>query len=85
MDDQRTDRESGVTHHTDAAKRSLLQTFAIVLAIVLLVIVVIYGPLLAIYAEFKLFGSTHVADFLNAIGVLDVLEFIYDSTPGIRN
>ena len=85
MDDQRTDRNGGVSHPKDAAKRSLLKCFAAVLAFVLLVIVVIYGPLLAHYAEGKLFGSTYVADFLKAIGVLDVLEFIYSNTPGIRH
>jgi len=86
MDNQRADREgSAVSDNAEPAKRSLLQRFVVVLAFVLFVVVVIYGPLVAHYAEWKLFGSSHVAEFLQAIGVLDVLEFIYDNTPGIRN
>jgi hypothetical protein len=86
MDNQRANRKgSAVSDNAEAAKRSLLQRFVVVLALPLFVVVVIYGPLVAIYAEWKLFGSSQGAEFLQAIGVLDVLEFIYDNTPGIRN
>jgi hypothetical protein len=87
MDDQRTDRESGgsVGDNAEPAKRSLLQRVTVVLAVVLFFAVVIYGPLVAHFAESRLFGSTHVLEFLRAMGVLDVLEFIYDHTPGIRH
>jgi hypothetical protein len=86
MDDQRSDRESiAVSDKAEPAKLSLLQLFVIVLAFVLFVVVVIYGPLVAHYAEWRFFGSSHIAEFLQAIGVLDVLDFIYDNTPWIGN
>jgi hypothetical protein len=78
MDDQRTNREGS---SVNAATRSWLATA--VIAIPIVAIVLIYGPLVAHLMEGKCFGSHHVADFCKSIGVQGPLEFIYSNTPGI--
>jgi hypothetical protein len=78
MDNQRTDQKGDGIH---AAKRSRLTTAMVAIPIV--AIVLIYGPLVAHLTEGKFFGSHHVADVCKSIGVQAALEFIYSNTPGI--
>jgi hypothetical protein len=72
-----------MSDNADTLKRSLIQRATMVLACVLFFIVVIYGPLVAHRIEGRVFKTERISQALQDIGAAEILEFIYQNTPGL--